>query len=151
NTLRFQLDGHEAAFRSAEVAAAIEGGPHGAIAVTLAVYAGPGEIEVVVPWRRIASAAEADSLADAIDAARVPAPDGSTALGSATLGAAALLADGPGGLPERRIDIVGNGFSNAGIDPAAARDLVVADGITVNALAIVNEFPWLEEYYAGQV
>ncbi|MFM9735814.1 DUF1194 domain-containing protein, partial [Streptomyces niveiscabiei] len=44
-----------------------------------------------------------------------------------------------------------NGFSNSGPDPAVVRDQVTAGGITVNALAILDEYDWLENYYRDNV
>ena len=51
----------------------------------------------------------------------------------------------------RTIDISANGFSNAGIDPEVARDRAVARGITINALVILDEYDWLEAYFADAV
>jgi hypothetical protein len=53
--------------------------------------------------------------------------------------------------PRRVIDICSNGFSNAGVDVSGARDRAVRQGVTINALAILDEYDWLEEYYVESV
>ncbi|HEY9348203.1 MAG TPA: DUF1194 domain-containing protein, partial [Inquilinus sp.] len=63
--LDFQLRGHAAAFRDEKVKAAIAAGPRGGIAVTLARFDGPRSLKVLLPWRRLATAADADAFAEA--------------------------------------------------------------------------------------
>jgi hypothetical protein len=53
--------------------------------------------------------------------------------------------------PRHVIDICSNGFSNAGVDVSGARDRAVKRGVTINALAILDEYDWLEEYYVESV
>jgi len=49
------------------------------------------------------------------------------------------------------VDVSGDGAGNAGIAPGPVRDAAVAAGVTVNALAVVNEEPDLPAYYAAEV
>ena len=49
------------------------------------------------------------------------------------------------------IDISGDGSSNVGADPGPVRDAAVAARITINGLAIVNEEPTVDLYYADHV
>ena len=80
-----------------------------------------------------------------------PPRDGSTAMGSA-IDRAVELFDGSGfTAPRRVIDICSNGFSNAGVDVSGARDRAVKRGVTINALAILDEYDWLEDYYVESV
>lgn len=146
--LEFQLRGHAAAFADPEVAEALAA--HG-VAVTLAVFSGPRTLRVLVPWMIIASPEDSQAFAGKILAAPRDGRADSTAIGSAIEEAVRLF--GRGGVRSGRqvIDLVANGFSNAGPDPAAARDRAAARGITINALAILDEFPWLEEYLAENV
>ncbi len=146
--LEFQLRGHAAAFADPEVAEAL--GARG-VAVTLAVFSGPKTLRVLVPWTVIASADDSLAFATKVLAAPRDGRADSTAIGSAIEDAARLF--GTGGVRSERqvIDLVANGFSNAGPEPAAARDRAAARGITINALAILDEFPWLEEYFAENV
>ncbi|MGO1077245.1 DUF1194 domain-containing protein [Inquilinus sp. CA228] len=147
--LDFQLRGHAAAFRDDKVKAAIAAGP--GIAVTVARFDGPRTLKVLLPWRRLASAADADAFADAVLAAPAGQETGSTAIGSAVLDALELFKGSGFDGPRRTIDIVSNGFSNAGVDPSLARDTAEAADVTVNALVILDEYDWLEGYYRQQV
>lgn len=147
-TLAFQLRGHAAALRDPEVVRAA--GAAG-MAVVVVVFSGPGTLRPVVPWTLVSNAAEAAALAARIEAARPQVRPDATALGSAIAGAAALFDRNGFEAPRRVIDIVSNGFNNAGPDPAVIRDRVARTGITINALAILDEYPWLESYYAETV
>lgn len=151
DALDFQLRGHAAAFRDPRVAAAVARGGHGRIAVTLVQFASPDTLTALVPWRLVAGAADCAAMADAIDAVPGIAMGGSTALGSAIVAAVAVIERAPWTAARRKIDLVSNGFNNAGIDPLSARAHAAAAGITVNALAILDEFDWLEAYYAENV
>jgi hypothetical protein len=105
----------------------------------------------VVPWTRIGDPADAKRFADSIAEMTRPPRDGSTAIGSA-IDRAVELFDGSGfTAPRRVIDICSNGFSNAGVDVSGARDRAVERGVTVNALAILDEYDWLEDYYVESV
>src|SRR5207237_5901982 len=53
--------------------------------------------------------------------------------------------------PRRIIDISGDGIANFGLPPSVACDRIVAAGISINALAILTEEPWLEAYYRSNV
>jgi hypothetical protein len=130
----FQLRGHATAFRDPRLGAAVSAGATGRMAVTLAAFAGPRSLRTLVPWT----------------VGGPPGTTDATAIGSAIEDAADLFDAAP---PARRrtIDISANGFSNAGIDPEVARDSAVAQGITINALVILDEYDWLEAYFADAV
>jgi hypothetical protein len=147
--LDFQLRGHAAAFRDEKVKAAVAAGP--GIAVTVARFDGPHSLKVLLPWRRLASAADTDAFAEAVLAAPAGQEAGSTAIGSAVLDALDLFKGSGFDSPRQTIDIVSNGFSNAGLDPTLARDAAEAAHVTVNALVILDEYDWLEGYYRQQV
>ncbi|WP_119678846.1 DUF1194 domain-containing protein [Indioceanicola profundi] len=149
--LDFQLRGHADAFRHQGVAAAIAGGPMGRIAVQLCQFAGPDTLTTLVPWTLLSNAEECADFARRIDAAPGIAMGGSTALGSAVIQGVERLDGIPFSSTRRTIDIVSNGFNNAGLDPLTARGHAAAAGVTVNALAILDEYDWLESYYAGSV
>lgn len=148
--LDFQLRGHAAAFRHKAVEAAISRGGNG-IAVMLAQFAGPETLTTLVPWRVLKSGADCEGFADTIDAAPGVFMGGSTALGSAVVQAVALLDAAPYSTSRRTLDIVSNGFSNAGIDPRSAKGYAAGANVTVNALAILNEYEWLEDYFGANV
>lgn len=148
--LDFQLRGHAAALRNKAVEQAIGRSSDG-VAVMLAQFAGPQSLTTLVPWRVLRSGADCEGLAAAIDAAPGVAMGGSTALGDAVVQAVALLDSAPYRTDRRTIDIVSNGFSNAGTDPRSARGYAAGANVTVNALAILNEYDWLETYYGESV
>ena len=145
------LGGYAAAFRDPGIAAACAAGPRGAVAVTVLLWAGRGSRDVAVPWRRVDGAAAAEALAEAIEAApRLPAA-GATALGEGMAAGLALLGAFPGEAARLVLDVSGDGANNAGRPPGEARDLAVASGVTVNALAVLNEEPNLLAHYREQV
>ncbi|AIB13222.1 hypothetical protein ABAZ39_14765 (plasmid) [Azospirillum argentinense] len=146
----FELDGHAAAFRDRTVVELIRDGYRGRIAVTLVLWSDPTALKVFVPWTVIADASSGEAFAAAIDA--VPRRDraGSTGIGAALLNCATLF---PNVMPAPRrvIDVVSNGYNNVGTLPEVARDRVVAEGVTINGLVILDEVPWLGAYFAQRV
>ncbi|WP_448205912.1 DUF1194 domain-containing protein [Azospirillum sp. sgz302134] len=146
--LEFQLQGHAAAFLDPSLADAVSAG---GVAATLVVFSGPHSLRVLVPWTILGSAEDAKAFSARIAAAPRGLQADSTALGSAIDDSANLFENNGIEAPRKVIDIVSNGFSNSGPDPAGARDRAEKHGITINALAILDEFPWLEEYYQENV
>jgi hypothetical protein len=137
------------AFRDADIAAACAAGPRGAVAVCLLFWSSAQE--VAIPWQRIADAPAAAAFADAIDASpRLPGP-GATALGPGMLAGLALLGGFPGRATRLVLDVSGDGAHNQGRAPGPVRDLGVAAGITINALAVLNEEPDLLAHYEAEV
>ncbi|CAK0770534.1 DUF1194 domain-containing protein [Azospirillaceae bacterium] len=149
--LEFELRGHAAAFRDEAVIRIITGGRRRAIAVTFASFSGPNSFTVRTPWRVISNAAEAIAFSDAILASPRAIQAGSTALGSALTEAQTLFRSSGVRADRLAIDIVSNGFNNSGLPPEPARDIAIAAGISINALAILDEYEWLESYYADFV
>lgn len=145
----FQLQGHAAAFRDPKVVEAISSG--GGIAVTLVQWSDPSTLQTLVPWSRIADRAAADRFAATIDALPRQPLRGSTGIGGAILNAANLFRAAEHSAQRRVIDIVSNGYNNIGIIPEAARERVVAQGITINGLVILDEVPWLADYFEKHV
>lgn len=137
------------AWRDSRVQAAIAALPGGALAVSVLFWSEAQD--VAVPWRRVASPAEAEALAEALSVTpRLPAA-GATALGEALAAALRLLAACP--FPARRatVDVSGDGRSNRGRPPAPLRDLAAASGVTINALAVLDEEPDLLAYMEAEV
>lgn len=149
--LDFQLRGHAAAFRHPATIAAARSGPAGRICVKLAQFAGPDTLVGLAPWTVLAGPDDCRAFADAVDRAPGIAMGGPTALGAAVVDGVRLLDQAPVRAMARKIDIVSNGFSNAGLDPRSAGAHAAAAGVTVNALAILDEYDWLEEYFARTV
>jgi len=149
------LGGTAAAFRDPGIAALCAGGPRGAVAVAVLFWSGGGSTasrpEVAVPWARVDGEAAAAALADALDAApRLPQP-GATALGEGMAAGLALLARCPAPATRLVLDVSGDGRHNQGRPPGPVRDIGVAAGITINALAVLNEEPDLLDHYRAEV
>ncbi len=146
------LGGYAAAFRDPAVAALCAAGPRGAVAVAAVFWSGlsPGP-EVAVPWTRVDGAAAAEAFAAALDAApRVPRA-GATALGEGMAAGLALLARCPADAARLVLDVSGDGRHNQGRAPGPVRDIAVAAGVTVNALAVLNEEADLLDHYRAEV
>jgi hypothetical protein len=149
--MALQLDGHAAAFRSPAVAAAIAGLPTASICASLVLFSGPDSLATLVPWTVVANAGEAQGFAAAIDAAPGIGLGGPTALGSAVVDGVGRLAACPRPAARKVIDLVSNGFNNAGVDPRSARGYAEEAGVTVNALVILDDYDWLEAYFQDSV
>lgn len=146
-----QLEGLAYAFRDPDLIAAIGNGRHGVIAVTLMEWASTGRNEIVLPWTRIAGAADAAAFADRIDRAPRQIQTGATSISSAIRFANSLF-DGNGFEGTRRtIDVSGDGYNNQGEPLESARADVVASGTTINALAIENQVLGLGDYFEEQL
>jgi hypothetical protein len=144
------LSGYGWAMAQPEIADAIGAGRQGAAALAVLFWSGPGTAEVMLPWTRVDPPGAA-GFGERIAALPRAVPPGATALGEA-LGIAVAVTELARALaPRLVIDVSGDGRSNAGPPPGPARDLAVAAGITVNALAVLNEEPDLVAYYAEAV
>jgi hypothetical protein len=146
-----QRAGYAAAFRDERVVDAITGGAVGAVAVTYIQWSGAREQQQIVGWRLIDDRASAARFAASLAAADRIVAGGSTSL-SGAIDTAGRLLDRSGYAAERRIiDISGDGSNNSGRQPNFARDEAVAQGITINGLAILKNEPQLDFYYRENV
>lgn len=146
-----QMRGIAEAFRAPEVLRAIGAAAPNGIAVTLMQWSGAGMQVQAVPWRRIHDSGGAARFAALIEATPRQVRWGATAIGE-MLKAARRLFDGNGFNGARRvIDISGDGSSNQGEFPTLARLPVLAAGVVINGLAILNDEPGLDQYYRQQV
>jgi len=146
-----QMEGLARAFRDPSVGRAIEGTGSQGIAVALVQWSDNRKQIVAVDWRQIRSAAEAQAFAAEIEGAPRYLVGGGTAIGGALeFSIRQLEINGFRGQREV-IDVSGDGRTNQGPQPAALRDLAVSRGITINGLAILNEDPVIDGYYARNV
>lgn len=155
---RLQREGYRAAMSDKQVLAAIKGGPVGAIGVAYVEWAGFTYQELVIPWTRIGSAAEANAWSERL--ARSPRQSVTwTSISGALMFSRGLLAQAPFAAERRVIDVSGDGPNNNGPPPEPERDRLVAEGVTINGLPIVNDKPtfgfragdMLEGYYRASV
>jgi hypothetical protein len=147
---RLQHEGIARAFENPAVLSAIAGEPHGAIDTSVIEWSDRDKQVVIVPWTRVHDAASGRTFAAQVRAAHRTS-DGLTAIGDALLAAAAEF-KALGDRPARRvIDLSGDGMANIGPQPADVRDALVAQGIVINGLAILQNEPWLSTYYDQNV
>ena len=143
--------GTAAALRDPSVLAAATSGPRRAAALSLVLWSGTGAQDVALPWTRLDGPDSVAAIAEAIEnTPRLPRP-GATALGEGMAAGLALLGAFPGDASRYVMDVSGDGRHNQGRAPGPVRDLAVQAGITINALAILNEEPDLLEHYAEEV
>ena len=134
---RLQRQGVAAAFRHPDVVRAIQSGSLGRIAVAYLDWSSTPYTRLTLDWRIIRDKASADAFADAL----LKAPPGfgqGTAIGEALGLAAQLIELNNIQGTQRTIDISGDGPNNRGRAVFAARDDVVAKGITINGLPVIS-------------
>jgi hypothetical protein len=146
-----QIGGIAGAFRDAEVIAAIENLGGRGIAVALIQWDERARSQVSLPFHRIVNERSAKAFGFLVTLVPRKAKSGSTAIGSAIEFAMRLL-DTSGIAGSRRvIDISGDGRSNAEPHPEPLRDLAVAQGHTINGLAVLTDDLELDAYYEASV
>ena len=145
-----QMQGLGAAFKRADVKAAIRHGNLQRIAVSVVEWSDANSQTIVLPWTIIASDEDAEQLGNTLSTTKRNLAEGGTSISSALLYSAVLLATAPRA-PRRVIDLSSDGRNNSGVPVAGVREKLVADGITINALAILNEWPTLNVYFQNQV
>lgn len=137
---RLQRDGYITALTDKRVLTAIGQGFHRRIAVTYMEWAGIGHHWTVVGWSQIGS--EEDAL---LFAQRLNSQPLVTAVRTSISGALAYalpqFESNGFTAPRQVIDISGDGPNNHGPLVTVARDAVLARGITINGLPIVNDRP----------
>jgi hypothetical protein len=143
--------GMAAALREPAIVAGLIGGPARGSLCSLLLWSGAGAQEVIADWTLIASDADANGFADAVDNMPRIVPAGKTAIGEALLASLTLLGRVPD-MPKRRVvNVIGDGRSNDGIAPGPIRDRMVAAGVTINGLCILHEEPDLLQSYTAEV
>jgi len=145
------LQGYATAFRDEAIGGALAAGPRGATAVAMLLWSGPGAQAVAVPWMRLAGPADAVRFATAVEETPRLVPPGATALGEGMAAGLALLAACPAPAARLVLDVSGDGRHNQGRPPGPVRDAAVAAGVTINALAVLNEEPDLVAHYREEV
>ena len=156
---RQQRQGYLAALDHPEVIAAIQGGPHGAIAVSYVEWAGRRFQLRMVDWTVIDGAESAKAFVARL--ARQPINSAPYTSISALIDYAVVDFAGNGFTGARRvIDISGDGPNSDGRPVREARDAAVGQGITINGLPIISTRPnptggspavMLDSYYQANV
>ena len=146
-----QMRGLSQAFRNPDVQTAIRDAGGSGIAVALMQWSDGVRQIMPVEWTLLRDAATATAFADRIAATGREIPGGGTAIYGAVN--FAFHEFGRSGFDGRRrvIDISGDGRSDLIVPTLAARDQALAHGISINGLAILNDYPTLDQYYRANV
>jgi hypothetical protein len=135
---RLQKDGYARAISDEKVIAAIKSGPLGAIAVTYIEWSSEDEQDTVVSWSVISDETSAAAFAQAVASAKRRFMSATSISGAIDYAVRQIAVSGFQAT-RRTIDVSGDGINNRGRTADAARDDAVGAGITINALAIVDE------------
>lgn len=146
-----QMKGIAAAFRDPEVHGALRASGDAGIAISMVQWSGRERQQRVIDWAVLRSAEDALAFAERVDQTERLVPNGSTAIGNALEFSAKELASN--GYQGRRqvIDVSGDGRNNQGTHVFQVRDALIAQGITVNGLAILNEDLGVDHFYLNHV
>ena len=148
---QLQMRGLSEAFRHPAVQAAIRGAGDRGIAVALMQWSDHVTQVMSVGWRLVRDAAGADAFADRIADAGRAIPGGGTAIyGAINFSVRAMARNGFDGR-RRIVDVSGDGRSDLMVPTVVARDQAVTQGIAINGLVILNDYPMLDKYYARYV
>ncbi|HKL06011.1 MAG TPA: DUF1194 domain-containing protein [Roseovarius sp.] len=131
---RLQLDGLAAALRDPDVRQAFLAMPQAPVRLLVYEWAGQGQQRLLAGWQMIQNARDLEWIAQRLEATTSLYDDPATAIGTAMLYGANLLARQPD-CWQKTLDISGDGPANRGPHPG---DIADADlgGITINALVI---------------
>jgi len=135
-----QRKGYAAALTDPRVLAAIQGRSGAAVGVCFIEWSGDEDQQVVVDWTEIRDEEDAGGVAAAILAAPRSFM-GRTSISAAIDFSIARFAKSKWLAKRRIIDISGDGTNNSGRPITEARDQAIAQGVTINGLAIINDKP----------
>jgi hypothetical protein len=155
--LRLEREGTAAAFLDPEVIKAIRSGALGRIAVSMLDFSSQGFGKTVIEWRIIHDEASATAFAKAI--IDTPRTFGRrTSVSNALELGAALIESSDNDIRATRkaIDVAGDGANNDGNPMQEVHDRVIAQGIVINGLPVMDEnangyYPNLDRYYQACV
>lgn len=137
NELEIQRRGYAEALISPEVLTAINGGMLGSIAIAYVEWAGSRAQRIVQDWAIVRTREDAQAFSDAIAQDHTVGMRRTSISSALLVGADYFAANNFTGL-RRVIDISGDGPNNDGSPVMAARDSVVAKGITINGLPLMT-------------
>ena len=148
---RLQRGGYATALRDPNVIEAIKNGFYGQIAISYVEWSGPALQVPIVPWMIVKDETDIDVVASLLEKTPRQLHGGGTTPGNAILyGVRSLLANQFEG-KRMVIDVSGDGPDMGGYPSARARDQAVAQGITINGLPILNDFPRLDVFFKENI
>ena len=130
---------------------AVVAGLTGKSILSLLLWSGSGQQDVMTGWTPIATAADLTAFADGVDNMPRTVKAGNTAIGEALLASLTLLGQVPATPKRNLVNVIGDGRSNDGIAPGPIRDRMAAADITINGLCILHEEPDLLTSYTNEV
>jgi hypothetical protein len=152
---RLQMDGIAAAFRDEAVQAAILGGPSGAIAAALVVWADATLPKQESDWAVLDGPAAIEGFARTVE--QLPRKvGGGTGIGDGLAIALDMIRYNGIESPRQVVDVSGDGKETPPRDEIAiligqARGIAQQRGVTVNGLAILADEPELARWYRNNV
>lgn len=146
-----QLAGVAAAFSDPEVIAAIENNHRGSIGVTIVHWSTVRIQKVALPWTRVSGPRDSIALANKVAGLKRLTRHGGTSISAALRFGRDLLEDAPFPADRYVVDVIADGENNVGDRIEDVRDEVVAQGVTINALGIVNVVGYLHHYLRNRV
>ena len=146
-----QMRGISEAFQHEAVLAAIQAAGDRGIAVSLIQWSDNLSQSTAVDWVRVNDLPSALEFSRRIESSPRFLVGGSTAIGGALKFAARQIERNAYDGVRKVIDLSGDGRTNQGPLPDGYRDRAVAQGITINGLAILNEDFYVDRYYRSNV
>ncbi len=146
-----QMQGLVTAFRDPAVIAAIRTTGRNGIAVTVVHWSSAHQQRRVVPWTQLSNGHQTRAFARTIETSQQRLYTGSTGIGGALLYGERIIRNNRFDGRRKTIDISGDGINNSGSVPVFVRGQVIAAGVTINGLVILNESPFLDKYYRQNV
>ncbi|HYG91565.1 MAG TPA: DUF1194 domain-containing protein [Azospirillum sp.] len=156
---QLQRRGYVEAFLNPKVINAIRSGPYGRIAVTYVEWAGDHYQQTMMGWTLLDGRDSITGFADRLAETGI-GRERWTSISAGLTYSGALFETSPFEGTRRVIDVSGDGPNNSGPPLSLAREGVLARGITINGLPIVNNRPnpWggepprdLDQYYRENV
>ncbi|MEL6792497.1 MAG: DUF1194 domain-containing protein [Pseudomonadota bacterium] len=144
-----QMGGLAAAFEDPEVQELIR--LNGGVAATVTQWSGEGDQAQSVPWALLTDADSSAAFGQRIAQAGRWFFGAFTAPGDALAHARAMSARNPHDCARKVIDLSGDGKGNRGRGAGAISRQLVAEGFTINALAILGALNSPEVYYRESV
>ncbi|WP_187429896.1 hypothetical protein ROLI_018240 [Roseobacter fucihabitans] len=152
--LEIQRRGYAEALTSAQVAAAIDNGLLGRIAITYVEWAGEHAQRVIVPWTLMQTPKDAEAIAQKITARFDEGLRRTSISGALLFAKNDFSTNGFKGL-RRVIDVSGDGPNNQGRPVTRVRDAALEQGFVINGLPLMTQdalsniwgIPDLDLYY----
>lgn len=136
--LRLQRDGYARAITDPRVIDSIQFGHRQRIAIAYVEWGGPSSQHTIVDWMVISDKASAEKFASDLRS-RPRAAYGYNSISNALVYSADLIATNAYEGPRKIIDVSGDGPQMGGLPLPTVRAATVAQGITINGLAIDRE------------